>query len=414
MPITTTTRAGEAPADAAAGRAAAPFPYRAALGALLVGTVGALSAIYCTQPILPILSADFGVDAPTAGLTISLLTLALAGSLLVYGPLSDRVGRRPVLIGSCAGLTIPALGAMLAPTFGWLLVWRVLQGVLAAGISAVALAYIADEFPRARMGLAVGAYTSAIVAAALVGRVGGGLFTALIGWRGMFGVFGALALLGAGLLARALPPSRGFRRSGNLGAAYAGAGRHLRNPRLRGIFAVGFALLFSFMAFFTYLGYHLAGPAFRLPLPAVTLIYGVYAAGAIGPFAGNLSTRTGRRPVLVAGLLTLAAGLLLTLAASLLIVVLGCVVLAFGMFTAQAVANAYVSDQAPHGRGAASGFFLFCYYVGGSAGIQVVGLLWNAWGWPAVIGACVFMTLAAAGIAGRFCDDRPTSPAAPG
>ena len=90
----------------------------------MVGTVGALAAIYCTQPILPLLSADFHVDAPTAGLTLSLLTISLAVALLFYGPLSDRVGRRPVLIGSCAALALPAFGAMLAPTFGALLVCR--------------------------------------------------------------------------------------------------------------------------------------------------------------------------------------------------------------------------------------------------------------------------------------------------
>lgn len=393
-----------------ADAAAAPFPYGPALFALVVGTVGALAAIYCTQPILPLLSADFHVDAPTAGLTLSLLTISLAGALLVYGPLSDRVGRRPVLIGSCAALALPAFGAMLAPSFGALLVCRVAEGLLAAGISAVALAYIADEFPRAQLGLAVGTYTAAMVGAALVGRVGGGLLTAWLGWRGMFGVFGAVALVGALLLAGLLPPSRGFRRSGNLGAAYRGAGVHLRNPRMLGIFFVGFALLFSFMGFFTYLSYHLSGPPYRLPLWALTLIYGVYAAGAVGPFVGSLSTRTGRRPVLLVGLVTLAAGMLLTLAAPLPVVIAGCVVLAFGMFTAQSVANAYVSDQAHVARGAASGFYLFSYYLGGSAGVQLAGLIWQHAGWAAVIGTCAGMALLAAAVAATVCRD--VSPAA--
>jgi YNFM family putative membrane transporter len=177
-----------------------------------------------------------------------------------------------------------------------------------------------------------------------------------------------------------------------------------------GIFAVGFALLFSFMGFFTYLSYHLAAPPFRLPLWALTLIYGVYAMGVIGPFAGNLSTRVGRRPVLVAGLIVLAAGLLLTLATSLPVVIAGCVILALGMFSAQSVANAYVSDQARQARGAASGFYLFCYYAGGTVGVQLGGLLWNAWGWPVVVLACAGMALAAAGVAARFCPDTRPDP----
>jgi YNFM family putative membrane transporter len=375
--------------------------------ALVVGTVGALSAIYCTQPILPLLSSYFGIDAPTAGLTISLMTSALAPSLLFYGPLSDRVGRKPILVGTCAGLAFPSLGAMLAPTFGWLLVCRIAQGILAGGISAVALAYIADEFPRPLVGMAVGAYTSALVAAALVGRVGGGLLTELFGWRGMFGVFAALALVGAFLFATWLPRSTGFRRAHNLWGAYVGTGVHLRNPRLLGIFAVGFAILFSFLSFFTYLSYHLAAPPFNLPLWGLTLIYGVYLTGLIGPFTGNLSTRIGRRPVLVTGLLILVLGLLITLSQSLWAVTAGCVVLGFGMFAAHSAANAYVSDQAHSGRGAASGFYLFSYYVGGSVGVQVVGWLWTRDGWPAVVGTSAVTALVAALIAATVCRDTP-------
>lgn len=381
--------------------------YRPALVALVAGTVGALSAIYCTQPILPLLSSYFRVDAPTAGLTISLMTSALAPSLLFYGPLSDRVGRKPILVGTCAAMALPSVGAMLAPSFGWLLAWRIAQGVLAGGISAVALAYIADEFPRRLVGVAVGAYTSALVIAALVGRVGGGLLTELFGWRGMFAVFAVLAVLGAVLFATSLPPSTGFRRTHNLWGAYIGSGRHLRNPRLLGVFAVGFAILFSFLSFFTYLSYHLAAPPFNLPLWALTLIYATYLTGLIGPFAGNVSTHIGRRPVLVTGLLILVLGLLLTLSQSLWIVIAGCIVLGTGMFSAQSAANAYVSDQAHSGRGAASAFYLFFYYAGGSVGVQLVGWVWTREGWPAVVGASAAAALIAAIIAATVCRDTP-------
>ncbi len=381
--------------------------------ALTVGTVGGLSAIYCTQPILPLLSADFHVDAPTAGLTISLLTTALAVSLLFYGPLSDVVGRKPVLVGSCAGLALPSLGAWLAPTFNWLLICRVLQGLLAGGVGAVALAYIADEFPRRYVGAAVGAYTTAMVMAALVGRVGGGLLTAWFGWRLMFVAFALLAIIEAVMLATMLPPARGFARSNNLLRAYRGSGAHLANPAMLGIFAVGFALLFSFLSFFTYVSYRLAEPPFNLPLWALTLVYGVYIMGVVGPFAGNISSRIGRRPVLIAGLLTMLLGLAFTLASSLLVVIGGCVVLALGMFTAHAGANAYISDHAQASRGAASAYYLFSYYVGGSVGVQVVGWLWKTSGWTAVVAACAAVALLATILVVFVCRDVAPTEALP-
>jgi MFS family permease len=75
------------------------------------------------------------------------------------------------------------------------------------------------------------------------------------------------------------------------------------------------------------------------------------------------------------------------------------------MFTAQSVANAYVSDHARVARGAASGFYLFSYYLGGSLGVQLTGILWQHAGWPAVIVACAGVALLAAAVAATVCRD---------
>ena len=78
-----------------------------ALAALFLATAFIFANMYTTQAILPVLSQDFGVSAPTAGLTISVLVLAVAVGSLLYGPLSDRIGRKPVMVGVSLLVTIP-------------------------------------------------------------------------------------------------------------------------------------------------------------------------------------------------------------------------------------------------------------------------------------------------------------------
>ena len=87
-------------------------------------------------PALPTLARDLGASAGTAQLTLSALIVCFGVAQLVWGPLSDRFGRRPVLLAGLALYCVAALGAALAPAAGWLVAWRALQGVgMAAAVT---------------------------------------------------------------------------------------------------------------------------------------------------------------------------------------------------------------------------------------------------------------------------------------
>src|SRR5262245_39359260 len=88
--------------DARAGEA----KQRPVVSALSFSTMAVFGDLYITQPILPDLSREFHVSAPTAGLTISLLVLMIALISAAYGFLSDILGRKPVMVASCALLVI--------------------------------------------------------------------------------------------------------------------------------------------------------------------------------------------------------------------------------------------------------------------------------------------------------------------
>ena len=99
------------------------------MGAFLLGAAGMFAVTYSTQAILPDLSRTFGVTPSQAGLSVSVVVLALACGAWVWGPFSDRYGRKRSIVLASALLVAPTIGAALAPTFAVLLLCRTLQGL---------------------------------------------------------------------------------------------------------------------------------------------------------------------------------------------------------------------------------------------------------------------------------------------
>jgi MFS transporter, YNFM family, putative membrane transport protein len=249
--------------------------------------------------------------------------------------------------------------------------------------------------PPHALGSLVGGWIAATVTGGLLGRVGSGMLTELWGWRASFVVFAALTLLCALLCALALPPDT-RPRAASWRRAYGGMLAHLRNRRLLGAFLIGGALFFGFIGVFTYLPYYLSGAPFFLSPGLVSLLYLAYLAGVVvSPVAGRLSRRVGRRALMAVGLGVAMLGVAGTLAASLPLIVASLFVLCSGMFTAQAVAPAFVNATAREAKGGASALYLTCYYIGGTLGAVVPGWAWQALGWPGVTTVCLLALLLA-------------------
>ena len=104
------------------------------MSGLMLGAAGMFAAMYSSQAILPELASDFGVTPSQAGLTISVVVLAVALAGWIWGPLSDRFGRRRSLLLASGLLVVPSLAAAVAPTFTTLLVLRALQGACMPGL----------------------------------------------------------------------------------------------------------------------------------------------------------------------------------------------------------------------------------------------------------------------------------------
>jgi MFS transporter, YNFM family, putative membrane transport protein len=358
--------------------------------------------MYTTQAILPELSKAFSISAPTAGLTVSVLVLAVAFGSLFYGPLSDRTGRKPVMVGVSFLVVIPTLLCGLAPNFETLVAFRAMQGLLMPGLTSVAISYVNEEFVGKGRGLAMGIYVSGLTLGGLFARGGSAVLASLYNWHIAMLAFALPTLIAAFIMWRFLPETnsrkvRDARRSHLridstfLRQTLRDMGLHLRNRRLVGAFIIGFTSFFAFIGIFTYLPYYLTGPSFRLPTIALGLVYLLWLTGVCSPAAGAIAARTGSRRAIAFTMGLGAIGLLISLVPVLPVVLTGLGLLTIGMFSTVPAVNLYLGEQATTAKGTAASMYLSLYYFGGSIGAVLPGfaLLWA--GWHGVVFLCLGM-----------------------
>jgi len=156
-------------------------------------------------PSLPHLQGVFDSDAERVQLTMSLNLLGFALAQLLYGPLSDRIGRRPVLLGGMLGFALASLGCAFAGSIEALILARVLQGMTACAEAVVGYAVIRELYDEAGAVRVLGAYGMAIAFAPAIGPVIGGHMHVLFGWRSNFFLLTGLILVVALLIWRHLP-----------------------------------------------------------------------------------------------------------------------------------------------------------------------------------------------------------------
>ncbi len=366
---------------------------------LAVATAGGSAFIdmYATQPLLPALRVDFGASEAGVGLTISSITLACALAAPFVGSLADRVGRKRVIVSAIALLGLVTIGTASATTLTALIIWRFAQGLFMPAVFAVTLAYIAEEFPPAVGGRAVGAYVGGNVFGGFFGRYFSALVAARFDWHIAFVILGALNLAGAAVVWIALPRSRNFVRSKSIGVAVRAIGSFVRNPVLVATDLIGGSVLFTLVAAFTFATFYLAAAPFRLGTVALGNVFAVYLFGVVAtPLAGRLIDRFGYRTTLLMAIALSATGIALTLAPSVAAVVTGLGLMATGAFCSASASQGYIGVVATGQRSTAAALYLSVYYVGGGLGAVLPAVVWTRGGWPATVAMIVAVQFIAA------------------
>jgi len=361
---------------------------------LAIATAGfcAFVNLYSVQALLPDLAHDFGVGAGEISWLMTAGTGAIALTAPFTGALADVVGRKRLITAAMFAIVIPTLLMTLVSSVPAFVFWRFVQGLLLPPIFTVAVAYIGDEWPPADVPRVAGIYISGTSIGGFCGRFIPGALTDLIGWRLAFAAVALLTFTAAIVVALTLTREQHFVRSGGLFASLTQMLRHFRDRQLVATYAIGFGVLFNFIATFTYVSFHLAAPPYSFSPTLLGALFLTYLASSpIVPWVGRAIALFGRRPFVLAVIALWIVGVLLLLAPPVSVIMTGLTLCAVCGMVCQAISTGYVTMTAKEGRSSAVGLYATAYYVGGSAGALLGGLAWTFSGWIGCVATIVVM-----------------------
>jgi Bcr/CflA subfamily drug resistance transporter len=282
------------------------------LSTLILLSALAILPINFFLPSLPQMAAEFGVDYGTMGLSLAVYAMVSACLQLVLGPLSDRFGRRPVILWALAAFIVATIGCALAPDIWTFLACRMVQAVIAPTYG-VSLAAIRDTSSSEKAVRQFGYLAMAWAVAPMLGPTVGGLLDEAFGWRASFW---CLALLGSAVLALSwidLQETNGT-PSSTIAEQYRAYPEILGSLRF---WAYSLCMAFSVGAFYAFLvGAPLvATSAFDLSPAMLGLSIGSITGGFMfgSLLAARLASRFSVTTTLIGGRIVACAGLLLGL-----------------------------------------------------------------------------------------------------
>lgn len=355
--------------------------------ALFAGGFNTFAILYSTQPLMPYLSKEFNVSPTMASLSLSVATCTLAVSMILFGSLSEVLGRKPIMCASLFASSILTVLTAFVPNFNSLLVLRCLQGFVLAGLPAIAMAYISEEIDRSSLGLVMGLYISGNSIGGMSGRIIIGVITDFFNWRMALASVGFLGVIASFLFWSKLPSSKHFEaRSFKIKKLIKSSINHLKNPNLLCLYCIGFLIMGSFVSLYNFIGYQLIEPPYNLSQTLVSFIFVIYIVGTFSStFMGRLADKHGQHKMLCISIFIMLIGGCITLNMHLLLKIIGIALLTFGFFAGHSIVSSWIGKLATHDKAQASSLYLLFYYVGSSVGGTTGGMFWSLYGWGGVV-----------------------------
>lgn len=364
--------------------------------ALLIGSFMVFANVYVTQPLLPMIASKFAISSLEANASFTITTFILGLSLLIYGPLSDALGRKWLMLVTMLGIVITTFALAFASQYQDLLILRGVQGFFLAGLPAMAIAYLAEEYQSDAMTIAVGLY----IAGNSLGGIGGRLLGGFLGeWQGLSNTFLIMACISSICLisfAYLLPNSQHFSaKTLNIKTVLCNFKHHLANRYLLITYLIGGLSFFIFINQYSYITFVLESAPYSLSSKLIGMLFLTYLAGTCASsLSGKLALKYSQPTCMMLGTSFLMLGSLITLELSLFAIIFGLTINSFGFFLTHSTASAWVSKQANRSKvkanASASALYLTFYYMGASFGSFYLDPFWQAYGWNGVVVASLF------------------------
>lgn len=325
-------------------------------------------------PLLPTLAAELGVTLAQSAWLVSAYMLPYGLCQLMFGPLADRYGKVTVCSHAMAAFSVGTACTALWPSFEAIVTLRVLTGAAAAGLIPLTLAYIGDTVPYSRRQAAIGTLMATAGAAQALSTSLGGSIAALLSWRAVFPVLGALAMLSTlglyvfGRHERYRPKSPGEHHS------YSTV---LRTPGMRPLLALVAIEGFLFLGGFSYLS-GLLEERFALDSLGIGFVLSMLGVAQLvtARLLPRILRRFSERRLLASGGIALGAAYLLSAVAGHWLWVAGaCTLLGVGFILCHTTLQTRATEAFPRGRGTAVALFAFSLFLGSGIGTALIGAL---------------------------------------
>jgi len=316
-------------------------------GVLFLG----VSDTQLVAPLLPLIAQDLGTTPGHAGIIVTTYSLAAAGFALFVGPVSDRAGRKKVLVFGLALFTIASFSTYHVSSFNALVILRAITGLGAGTLSTSALSFAGDYYPYEQRGKAMGVLSMGYFVAFVIGVPAGALAASAWGWHWVFGCLSAAASVMLVLTIARLPADT--KQVMHIRSRTYFTSHFAKRDRLAGVVAA-FLTSGGIVGFLTYVGAWLR-TGFGLEVDRIGLLFMVSGLAAVvaSPLSGWLADRAGKRNVIIWANILLAALFLIVPQAGLGIgLVAGIAALSIAASARQAPLHALTTEiVAPEVRG---------------------------------------------------------------
>lgn len=362
----------------------------------LVG-VSVFAQLYNFQPILSEITQYFKVTPSESSYLVSASTLGMAIGLLLFAFIADSYPRKDIMLFSLVTSTMLTLLSVWASDFSILVNINFVKGICISGVSAVTLAYLAEEIDPKYIGTAISFYLAGNTFGGMFGRIVAALVSGWLGWQAAVFTIGILAVVIAIAFYILFPESKFFTpKKLKIKHKLRQMKSIFRNYKILAMYLVAICLMGAFVSVYNFLGFKLESAPYNLPHYLIAMIFLMYAFGIFGNMvAGSLSDRYSPRKILLIALGLMLLGVMGMYMDNLIIILLGLTFFTISFFSGHTIASRVVTILGKDAKSSATALYWFFYYIGSSIIGSSTGVFVNKGNWNGFFYTLMIMTIVA-------------------